>query len=204
MDTSLSNVDIALYALYRLGGITKKIHTEEIAWESYQLSKERFCWRLPKFRQMDLPDKTPVRYALEQAKKKENGQLILGRAGGDAGGELEGWIFTPQGVNWVKKNEKRISNGLKQKSSELPKRESERFIKRIKSDPFFQYFKQRNSLEESSQYMFTDMLVCAPDASKSIVKQKFEQLCSNAELINDREILNFLKSCRERFQDLIS
>lgn len=204
MEKDLSNVDIALYALYRLGGVSNKIHTEEVAYEAYHLAKERFCWRLPKFRQMDLPDKTPVRYALEQAKKTENGQLITGKAGGDAAGELEGWIFTPQGTNWIKRNEKRISKGLKQKSSELPKKDSERFIKRIKSDPFFQYFKHKNDLDGSSQYMFTDMLVCSPDASKSIVKQKFEQLCSNAELINDQEILNFLKSCREKFNNLVS
>jgi len=204
MNKELSNVDIALYALYKLGGVSKKIHTEEIAWECYQLAKERFSWRLPKFRQMNLPDKTPVRYALEQAKKKENDQLILGRAGGDAGGELEGWVFTPHGVNWIRQNEKRILNSLKQSSSELPKREAERFIKKIKNDPFFQYFKQSNNLEETSQYMFTDMLVCAPDASRNIVKQKFEQLYSNAELVNDKEILNFLKSCKKRFNDLVS
>jgi hypothetical protein len=51
--------------------------------------------------------------------------------------------------------------------------------------------------------MFTDMLVCSPDASKDIIRQKFEQLFSNAQLINDTEIVNFLKACREKFNDLI-
>ena len=46
----LSNIDIALFALYKLGGISKTIHTEHIAWEAYQLAKQRFSWRLPEFK----------------------------------------------------------------------------------------------------------------------------------------------------------
>jgi hypothetical protein len=204
MEKELSNMDIALFALYKKGGILQKIHTEEIAWEAYKLAKDRFSWRLPKFRQMGFPDKTPVRFALEQAKKKKNGKLVSGRSGGDASGELEGWSFTSQGVLWIKENEMRISENLKQKAPDVPKREAERFIKKIKVDAFFKYFQEKGNLDEASQYMFTDMLVCAPDTSKNIIRQKFEQLCSNAELINDTEILIFLKACKGKFADLVN
>jgi len=204
MEKDLSNMDIALFALYKRGGISQKVHTEEIAWEAYQLAKERFSWRLPKFRQMGFPDKTPVRFALEQAKRKENGKLVSGRSGGDAGGELEGWCFTSQGAIWIKENETRIVDNLKQKSPSVPKREAERFIKKIKIDAFFKYFQEKGNLDEASQYMFTDMLVCAPDASKNIVKQKFGQLYSNAQLVSDSEILDFLEACKRKFGDLIT
>ena len=204
MEKELSNMDVALFALYKLGGMSKKVHTEEIAWEAYQLAKERFSWRLEKFRHKGFPDKTPVRFALEQAKKRKNGSLVTGRSGGDAGGELEGWCFTSQGVVWIKENEKRILEGLKQKTPDLPKREAERFIKKIKGDEFFKYFRERHSLGNAPQYMFTDMLVCAPDASKEIIKQKVEQVYSNAELVGDTEILDFLEACKEKFSFLIS
>lgn len=204
MEKQLSNMDIALFALYKKGGISQRVHTEEIAWEAYQLAKERFSWRLLKFRQMGFPDKTPVRFALEQAKKKENRKLVSGRSGGDAGGELEGWLFTPQGAIWIKENETRILGGLKQKTSNVPKREAVRFIKKIKIDAFFKYFQVKGTLDDASQYMFTDMLVCAPDASKNIIKRKFDQLYSNAELVNDVEILDFLKACKEKFSDLVA
>lgn len=200
----LSNMDIALFALYKIGGISKKIHTEEIAWEAYHLAKERFSWRLPKFRQMGLPDKTPVRFALEQASKKENGKLVSGRSGGDVGGELEGWSFTLKGTIWIKQNESRILESLKEKAPNVPKLVAERFIKKIRNDPFFKYFQERKTLEDVPQYMLTDLLVCAPDASKKIVKQKFEQLFSNAEIINDSEILYFLETCKEKFVDLLN
>lgn len=194
---------IALFALYKKGGISQKVHTEEIAWEAFQLAKERFSWRLPKFRQMGFPDKSPVRFALEQAQKKENGRLVFGRSGGDAGGELEGWRLTPQGANWIKENESRILEALQQAAPSLPKRDAARFTRKIRTMSFFKYFQEKGNLDEAPQYMFTDMLLCAPDASKIIIKQKFDQLCSNAELVNDIEILNFMSACKAKFGDLV-
>lgn len=200
----LSNIDIALFALYKAGGISKKIHTEEIAWEAFQLAKERFSWRLPKFREKGFPDKTPVRFALEQAKKKENGKLVTGRAGGDINRpELEGWRFTPQGAEWIKKNEERISKALNQKAPDLPKLVADRFIRQLKTDPCFIAFQKSCNLNEVSTYMFTDMLGCAPDASKEIIQQKFDYLLTTANLVKDKDILQFLKACAAKFSKLI-
>jgi hypothetical protein len=201
----LSNIDIALFALYKSGGISKKIHTEYIAWEAYQLAKERFSWRLPEFRQKGFIDKTPVRHALEQAKKKEYGKLVTGRAGGDINRpELEGWRFTPQGAELIKKNEERISNALKQKAPDLPKLVADQFIRQLKNDPCFIAFKKDGYLIEVSTYMFTDMLGCAPDAPKEIIQQKFDHLLTTANLVKDKDILQFLKACAAKFTKLIS
>jgi hypothetical protein len=204
MSTELSNIDIALFALYRLGGVSKKVHTEEIAWEAYQLAKERFSWRLPEFRRRGFPDKTLVYFALGDAKKKKYGKLVTGRAGGDIGGsELEGWRFTPQGVIWIKENEIRITTALKQEVPDLPKVQAERFMKQLKSDSCFKYFQENKNIDEVSQYAFTDMLGCTPDAPKDIIKQKFERLLATAELVNDNEILKFLEECKSKFSSLL-
>lgn len=201
----LSNIDIALFALYKLGGISKKIHTEYVAWEAYQLAKERFSWRLSEFREKGFPDKTPVRFALEQAKKKENGRLVSGRAGGDINRpELEGWRFTPQGAEWIKNNERRILTALKQKAPDLPKLVAEHFIRQLKNDPCFVSFNKNGNLNEVSPYVFTDMLACAPDASKEIIRQKFERLLTTANLVNDKEIFKFLEACANKFSQLIN
>jgi len=201
----LSNLDIALFALYKLGGVSKKIHTENIAWEAYQLAKERFSWRLPEFREKGFIDKTPVRYALEQAKKKEKGRLVTGIAGGDYGKpELEGWHFTPQGAEWIKKNESRILDALRQEAPHLRKLEADHFIRRVKTDPCFVSFIKNGNLNDVSSYLFTDMLACAPDASKEIMRQKFERLLTTANLVNDKEILKFLEGCANKFAQLIN
>jgi hypothetical protein len=203
--TELSNMDIALFALYKLGGISKKVHTEYIAWEAYKLAKERFSWRLPEFREKSFPDKTPVRFALEQAKKKEFGKLVTGRAGGDINRpELEGWRFTPQGAEWIKNNEGRILKYLGQKAPDLPKLVADRFVKQLKNDPSFVSFQKDLNLDEVSSYMFTDMLACAPDASKEIIRQKFERILSTANLVNDKGILQFLDACAKKFAQMLT
>ncbi|HEX9912041.1 MAG TPA: hypothetical protein VGB01_02210, partial [candidate division Zixibacteria bacterium] len=161
----LSNVDVAVYALFRLEGARKKVHTEHIAWEAYNLAKDRFSWSLPEFRSRGFPDKTTVRYALESAKKEK---LVKGRAGRDKGGrESEGWLLTPAGLDWIKENVKRIEMALHQvPSSDVPRHEAERFIKKIKSERIFREFLERSNLDGASPYDLTDMLSCTPDAPK--------------------------------------
>ena len=194
----VNNLEVALFALYKLGGITQKIHTERIAFECFNLAKERFSWRLNDYK--DYPDKTPVRFALEQAKKKQNGSLVIGKAGGDfAGGEREGWRFTASGTKWIKENEQRIARILKQERPEIPLREAERFIKRIKNDLAFKQYKEDKGLENVNRYNFTDMLSCPPDASIEVSKALFENLRSEAELVKDNEILKFLDLCQQKF-----
>lgn len=200
----LSNVDVALYALYKLGGSTKKIHTEFIAWEAYNLSEERFSWTLPEFRKRGFPDKTTVRYALESAKKEK---LVKGRAGRDKGGsQSEGWQFSPLGVEWFLQNEKRIKESLNQEipiSLELPKHQAERFIKKIHSEKIFMLYREKMSLDEATIYDFTDMLNCSPDATRDVIRQKFDLLKNTAISINDPEIRSFLDKCENKFGELL-
>lgn len=203
MQNKLSNIDVALFALYKLGGISRKVHTEHIAWEAYQIAKERFSWRLPEFRDR-FPDKSPVRFALEQAKKKEHGKIVTGKAGGDINRpELEGWRFTPEGAEWIRKNERRIAKALKQKTPDLRKLEAEKFVRKLKADACFKLFQERGALDEVSFYMFTDMLGCSPDATKDIIKQKFDRLLTTAKLVNDSEIIKFLGVCSSTFSALL-
>jgi len=65
-EQELSNVDVVVYAVFKLGGHERKVHTEEVAYEAYQLAKERFGWRLPKFRKKGFPNKEPVRFRLQR------------------------------------------------------------------------------------------------------------------------------------------
>jgi len=204
MHNKLSNIDIVLFALHKLGGASRKVHTEHIAWEAYQLAKERFSWRLPEFRDR-FPDKSPVRFALEQAKKKEHGKIVTGRAGGDIfRPELEGWCFTPGGAEWIRENESRIAKALKQKTPDLRKLEAEKFVRELRADACFKLFQERGGLDEVSSYMFTDMLGCSPDATKDIIKRKFDRLLTTAKLVNDSELIKFLEVCSSTFSALLT
>lgn len=52
--------------------------------------------------------------------------------------------------------------------------------------------------------MFTDMLACAPDASKETIKQKYERIMTTANLVNDGEIIKFLGACEKKFSHMLS
>jgi len=201
----ISNTDIVLYALYRLGGATKKVHTEYIAWEAYKFAKEKFSWSLPKFRDKGFPDKTTARYALESAKKIK---YITGRAGKDKGGaESEGWKFTSTGVKWMIKNEKKIAGLLENYipiSATLPQHKAERFIKKIKSKKIFVEFKKSLNLKFSNIYDFVDMLNCSPDAHEKVLKNQFDQIKTNANLINDKELKKFVNLCEKKFDEFLN
>ena len=200
MKEELSNIDVVLFALYRLGGINQKIHTEKIAEESYLLDKERFSWQLPEYRAKDFIDKTVVFHSLGDAKKKKYGALISGRGGRDAGGtEREGWRFTLSGAQWIKENESRISKILKQEKPAMQKREAERFIKKIKSDFAFIQFRKDNGIDNINRYNFTDLLSCPPDASSDVAKKLFDNIRTEAELVSDKEIIIFLDLCEKKF-----
>lgn len=202
-ESTLSNLDIAIFSLYKLGGISKKIHTEKIVMECFNFAKERFSWRLPEYK--DYPDKAPVRFALEQAKKKENGKLVIGKAGGDySSGEREGWQLTPEGVNWIKVNVERITKELNVERPHIIEREANRFIKRIKSDATYQRFLlDDRKLTNVSKYNFIDLLNCPPDVPLEIIQSKFNDLKTLATLVNDNEILEFLEMCEIKFKEIL-
>ena len=201
----LSNVDITVYALYRLRGHERKVHTEEIAFEAYQLAKDRFGWKQQKFRAKGFPDKDVVRVALTDAAKEKCGALVEGRAGVEARGkDTDGWMLTPAGSAWIRQNLARVERGLGATGPDMSKADADRFRKQITSQPLFQKFLKKSDLTGESPYALTDMLNTSPDAPKEVIATKFARLQSTAELVGDPRIVRFLGACARAFPDLSS
>lgn len=203
--TELSNIDVVLYALLRLDGHRRKVHTEDVAYESYKLAKERFGWRLQKFREMNFPDKEPVRVALMDAAKEKYGSLVEGRSGVEASGkERDGWRFTPSGAAWIRENVERIEHALGIARPKTSQRETSQFLRQMRTQPLFKRFLEVGTLKGESRYAFTDMLIISPDAPRDIITLKFDRLRSMAELVGDRDIKRFLEACAEAFTELLT
>ena len=73
----ISNVDIAVYALYLLGGVGRKVHLEEIAVKCHKMAAGRFAFELSRYNEH--PDKHAVFCALADARKPQIGGLIEGK-----------------------------------------------------------------------------------------------------------------------------
>jgi hypothetical protein len=204
-ETELSNVDITVYALSRLRGHERKVHTEEIAVEAFQLAKERFGWKLREFREKGFPDKEVARIALMDAAKEKYGALVEGRSGVEARGkDTDGWMLTPAGSAWVRDNFSRLEQGLGTSRPNMSKAEADRFRKRITSQPLFQKYLQKTDLAGESPYALTDMLNTSPDAPKEVIAAKFLRVQATAALIGDPTIAGFLDACARAFPNLLS
>jgi hypothetical protein len=205
LQRALSNIDVVVYALFKLGGYERKIHTEEIAYEAYCLAKERFAWKLRRFRNMGFPDKERVRRGLADAAKEKYGCLVEGRADVHIKGrETEGWVLTPEGVTWIRKNEKRIESVLGTTRPRTPFVDTLRFKKRMREQPLFRRFLENQNLEGQNLYNLTDMLNISSDSPKEVIAMNFRTLRSNAELVGDQQIIAFLNGCALAFSTVLT
>lgn len=198
-ENELKNLHVAVYALSLLGGAHRKVHTEDIAKKCLELAPDRFKWE-----NYDYPDKELVRKALFHASETRNGGLVVGRAGMEQRGKSrDGWQLTPAGATWLREHESLLPTVVGSSAGVLPKREAERFVKKLRSEPAYRAFSVNGNLDGVSQYTFTDLLNCSPDAPMETIRLKFDRLLKMAILTGDQDILKFLELCRSRFGNLL-
>ena len=198
-EDELKSMHIATYALSLLGGAHQKVHTEDIAEKCLELAPDRFKWERKPY-----PDKELVRKALFHASEEKNGSLVIGRAGMEQRGKSrDGWQLTPEGAAWVRQNESRLKSLAAAKAGTIPRREAERFLKKLRSETAYQAFSKSGNLQGVSQYMFTDLLNCSPDAPLETIRVKFDRILATARLVNDQDTLRFLDLCKSQFASLL-
>ena len=199
VEDEVKSMHIAVYALSLLGGAHQKVHTEDVALKCLEIAPDRFKWE-----HYDYPDKELVRKALFHASEKKNGSLVIGRSGIEQRGKSrDGWQVTPAGAAWLRHHESALQAVTGSKPSTIRKREAESFLKKMRQEQAYQIFFTKGNLEEVSSYMFTDFLNCSPDAPVETIRTKFRRILAMAELVNDQEILSFLKSCETQFGNLL-
>lgn len=98
-----SNLEIVVYGLGKLGGALRKVPTEDIAHEAFQLAPDRFSWVLERYGRF--PDKLVTKTALEDAAKAKYGALVRGSYARETA--KDGWFLTPEGTRWLSQNEER-------------------------------------------------------------------------------------------------
>lgn len=84
---TIRTIDYVVAALAALGGASRAVDIEDVAMEAHRLAPHRFSWRnYPE--QVDIAG---VRDGLSDARKKENGELVVGD-------RKHGWTLTEAGV----------------------------------------------------------------------------------------------------------
>lgn len=193
----ITNMDIAVFALYSLGGVNRKVHLEDIAQKCYEIAPGRFSWELPQFR--GAPDKLAAYYGLADARKKKAGELIKSFGSRGTGKKYQ---MALAGIQWMKNNEPRITQALKLKSSAAPLRQVRDALRTAKSESAFKKFRA-NGAECLSVYDLADFLGSSLETSPSRIREKFSEMKNRAEFAEDPEIATFLSACEKHFPDLL-
>jgi len=88
--TKPKQFEVAVMALYLLGGATRSTDTEDVAVKCHELAPTLFSWQKYK----DQINLELVRVSLSDAKKTKNGELVSGSG-------REGWRLSPKGLDWI-------------------------------------------------------------------------------------------------------
>ena len=98
---AITNKDLVLFALYKIGGAEKEVHTEDVAAEvfRYPLGKQRYRWE----RYAKYPDKERVTRELRRLKNMKGTSFVKGQVNiGSRKARLDGWMLTAAGVDRIK------------------------------------------------------------------------------------------------------
>jgi hypothetical protein len=195
VDNTLANREIVVYALYLLGGATKRCHTEDVAIKCYQIQPTSFSWS----KYTEYPDKDIVRVALTDARKERYGALVDGRSGQKRGQykkasrkpAVDGWILTESGVQWVESNLDQLS-GIGEVTKDH-RQKTLQFLKRVKKHKVFDQYTDDPTHYSPSIGDLADLLRCRVDASESIWLDRFDRIKRNAVAAGETIYIDFIE-----------
>jgi len=194
-EAKLTNIDIAVYALYRLGGGASRVDTEEVAMECYRLAPDRFSWKLyPEY-----PDSEPGRSALFDARKPKKGGLVRGSKG-----KGMGWMLTPAGIDRVQlllpQLEKLTAGEMQERSD---RQLIQRYMNELEKHPAYQKFVKAGNCDGVKEYEFTDFLRCGLDSGARVIRDRLESVQTRAYGVGRNGIVEFLQLCEKRFANML-
>lgn len=162
---SFANHEIVTFAVYVLGGESKEIDTEDIAFKVNQLAPGRFTWRKYK----DQINIKNVGAFLCDARKIKNGAYLLGS-------EKKGWLLTERGVAFAKQylREMKDSNLARRPLSQEERRWNNREKIRMLAHPIMSKIKSQGldmvTTQEAESFFRVDDYVTGTAREKKIAR----------------------------------
>lgn len=179
----LTNWQVAVLALYVLGGAASRQHGEDVALKCFEIAPLRFSWE----KYQEYPHLELARSALRDAKKEKYGTFVTGD-------EARGWLLTKEGLVWCEENAELLSSGqARQGPSALPEPEA-RAIKALGEHRLFKQWQQGEC--EIALYEIADALHFPADAPREAVRRRVEELAGAAHVAHMDNMEDFLEWLR--------
>lgn len=197
-EVKFNNWELAVYALYLAGGLSRPVHTEDVALKCFELAADAFSWvRHPEF-----PDKDIVRVALTDARKAKAGCLVSGRSGrtprrGPSSTRpnlSDGWMLTNTGATWIAANEARLAKMIGSRELRHDRQDLLQRLSRVRNHPLFERFRKDPTFSPTLGEM-AELFRCRPDAPLSIWRKRIQATRNDASVAEQTDTLGFLDRC---------
>ena len=194
MSTKIKNIELVTLALYRAGGASKSVDTEDVAVTADKIDNQRFKWKKNEYKKFI--DRGLVFDSLKAAHLRKKGSFLKGN-------DDKGWILTSLGLEFCKNakikfnrsivSKKRITKSEKNFLSS----EEDRILHSSAFDKFYNN-KVKDITEEDIEFLFkVDDYTSRSDVEKRIINMldNFKNKESVYKLINKykEEVVNYVK-----------
>ena len=173
-----------------LGGLKKKVHTEEIAVKSHQLSN-KFSWALEKYNKF--PDIARVRKGIDRA--KNNGWLVGGYS---TIAEVDGWQITEKGNDDIQKYMHFIK--LKKNTHQLTQADAKILIE-LKHELYQSYLDDADDFYVD-EFLLAEML--NSNTNPTFMRTTFFNLKKLIRISNDEQFNQFSDILEIKFPELLN
>ncbi|MBM3326262.1 MAG: hypothetical protein FJY65_04690 [Calditrichaeota bacterium] len=201
MKPIITNREIAVYAVYLLGGIDKRIHTEDIAIKCFELAPESFSW----IKYKDKIDKIVVVNSLMDASRPRYGELLRGRSGKgtrvlrikEFGPAIDGWELTEAGINWINNNKEKMAKDLNIQYTSANRQEAYQKLRRFLEHSLFIEFKRNNTIINPSLVEIADLFRCSIDSPRTTWEKRFQNAVQLAQSVENSQVITFIKELKK-------
>jgi len=190
---NISYDDLVVYALFELQRESKHTTFENLVAKTFEFFPKRF--QLPGY--PDWPDSSLIEKSWVRC-RTDKGLMY--------GSKSKGFTLTPKGIALAKNVKLRLQGKTTVKDVQYKgdaRTRSGRLVKHIEKSPAFQKYNEKSKLDNITEFEFCDLLYSTFDTDSSLRKRNLEELKYHAEVYERKDIINFLKKCEEKFENLL-
>jgi hypothetical protein len=197
-----NNVEVLVFVVADLGGVEAPVHLEHIAARAFQLVPGSFRWDLDEF--SNFIDKDKVRVSLTDAEKSSHGSLVrsVGVTKTGQSKKTDLWRLTAAGSDWLVQNGSRLAAALEAPRPGFKKGRARELRNRIEQSALYEEY-AKTSTVAYRPFDFADLLECSPDASNSVIAERFAALQSQVRFLDDEHFDEFLSACADAHQRML-
>ena len=176
---TMANIDFIPLALFELGGVGQYIDVEDVFFKCYELSPERFGWRKYQYPNYKILYQSLIDFEIKLP------ELIIKTSDGLSR------QLSAEGVEWLNNNMEKFKDFLDiPELITLPKRPHHRILNEISKNDLFIMYSEGIS-PSFNKYVISDLLLCSPDSSAQLLRERLDSYRSAAKNSNREDIVRF-------------